>query len=475
MVSELDGRGYLNAADPSRSCGPGVFAAPAHCSQIGVYMHALSGHRKSVLGAAVSLTLLMNLLLATAASAATLASWPTYLGSAGRTGFNSAETVIRPATASRLKRRWADSSGPVSAEPVDADGVVYYGSWDGYERAVKASTGARLWSRYLGETTDTNCSPPSAGIASTATVGTVTIRGKATRTVFVGGGNGIFYALNAVTGAVLWERLLGVSPRAFLWSSSVFYNGLIYEGVSSFGDCPLVRGRIVAINAVTGHIRYTLFTAPQGCVGASVWGSPAVDTTTGDIYFGTGNGGAGCTEPLSVAVIQASPSLSLLSHWKVPSTAHGPDSDFGSTPTLFTWGGRASVGMQDKNGLYYAFRRNSLRSGPIWQARIAAAGQCPECGSGDISSSAWDGRYLYIGSGSTTINGVSCLGSVQALRPGSGRAVWRKCLQDGPVLGAITAVPGVLFLGEGSHFEAVSAGSGKTLFAYQDSNAGSDF
>lgn len=419
--------------------------------------------------------LIMGLSLAAGANAATSGNWPTYLNNRSRTGFNSAETVITRSTAPSLRPLWTDSSGSVSAEPVQVNGTVYYGSWDGYERAVDAATGTQLWSTYLGQTAKSTCNPPSAGVASTATVGNITVNGVSTPTVFVGGGDHNFYALNAATGAVIWEKALGTTSSTFLWSSPLFYNGIIYEGVASFGDCPLVRGKIVAIRATTGAIRHTLYTAPSGCTGAGVWGSPALDTSTGDIYFGTGNGSTTCTEPLSVAVIQASSSLSLLSSWQIPSADHGPDSDFGSTPTLFTSGGTPLVGIQNKNGVYYAFDRSSLGSGPVWKTQIAKAGECPECGNGDISSSAWDGANLYVGGGNTIINGTSCQGSVQALQPATGNIVWQDCLQGGPVIGAVTAVPGVVFLGEGPYFNAFDAGTGNTLFSYQDTDSGSEF
>src|SRR5262249_34803145 len=116
----------------------------------------------------------------------------------------------------------------------------------------------------------------------------------------------------------------------------VFYKGSIYEGLASFGDCPLVRGGIVQMNAVTGTVENTLYTVPAGCTGASVWGSPTVDTTTGDIYFGTGNAGScGSPETLAAAVVQTDSSLNLLSTWQIPGNQQIKDGDFGSTPTLF--------------------------------------------------------------------------------------------------------------------------------------------
>jgi hypothetical protein len=133
------------------------------------------------------------------------------------------------------------------------------------------------------------------------------------------------------------------------------------------------------------------------------------------------------------------------------------------------------VGIQNKNGVYYAFDRSSLSSGPVWKTKIAVAGECPECGQGNISSSSWDGTHLYVAGGTTAINGVKCAGSVQALQPGTGNIAWQNCLQGGPVIGAVTAVPGVVFLGQGPYFVGFDASAGNTLFSYQDTNAGSDF
>src|ERR1700724_1160765 len=75
------------------------------------------------------------------------------------------------------------------------------------------------------------------------------------------------------------------------------------------------------------------------------------------------------------------------------------NSDFGSTPTLFTAtinGNLTSLlGVANKNGIYYALKRDALGSGPVWEDTIANGGQCPECGDGSISPSAWDGTTLY--------------------------------------------------------------------------------
>jgi outer membrane protein assembly factor BamB len=430
-----------------------------------------------LLGAAAVAVVLAGLPLS-GADAKTSGNWSTYLNGQGRTGYNAAETVITPSTAPKLTKLWADTAGgSISAEPIQVNGVTYYGSWDGYESAVHAATGTALWSTDLKTASD--CSL-KVGVASTPTLATITVHGTATQALFVGGGDGIFYALNASTGAVIWQRQFGAPPGYFLWSSPLLYKGSIYEGISSFGDCPLIRGGIVRMNAATGAVQNTLYTVPAGCIGASVWGSPAVDSATGDIYFATGNGGS-CTstEALAIAVVQTDSSLKVLSSWQVPATQHGTDSDFGSTPTLFA--AKISgvlhqmVGIQNKNGIYYTFNRTSLSSGPVWQKRIATGGDCPQCGTGaDISPSAYDGEHVFVAGETTTISGVSCKGSISSLKPGNGATVWADCLPSA-VLGAVTAVPGVVFVGAGNTVYALDASTGAILWSYKDTTSGSDF
>jgi len=48
-------------------------------------------------------------------------------------------------------------------------------------------------------------------------------------------------------------------------------------------------------------------------------------------------------------------------------------------------------------------------------------------------------------------------------------------MKAGPVLGAVTAVPGVVVIGEGSFVIVIDAKSNQTLFRFQDTNKGSTF
>ncbi len=408
--------------------------------------------------------------------------WPTYQFNNAHQGFNPTETLINPATAPNLKLHWTHTApgGQISTEPVVANGMIYWGSWDGFEHAT-ALNNAFVWATRIGVTTDNSCNPPSVGVADSPTVATITIGTTPTPVVFVGGGNANFYALNANTGAIIWHTPLGSSPSHFLWSSPAVFNGSVYVGMASFGDCPLVQGQMIQMNETTGAIQHVFNTVPNGCTGAGVWGAPTINETTGQLYFVTGNpGGCSQSESLSTSIVRLNASdLSFVSSWQVPASEQVPDSDFGSTPTLFTAtinGVQTDmVGVPDKNGTYYAFNQTLIHVGPVWRAHLASGGPCPQCGNGSISPSAWDGKTLYAAGGGTTIGGVGCKGSLRALNPATGAFIWEHCMKDGPVLGAVTAVPGVVVANEGTFVIVVNATTNQTLFRFHDTHSGSFF
>ncbi len=357
---------------------------------------------------------------------ATTGDWPMYLAGPGRSGYNSAETVINRTSAPNLILHWKyHSGGSISTQPVVVNGMIYWGSWDGYEHA-----------------TDLN-----------------------------GGGDANFYALDAGTGTVIWKTALGTPPATFLWSSPVVSQGSVYMGVSSFGDCPLVQGKLVKMDAATGTIQSTFNNVPDGCIGGAVWSSPTIDTLTGEIYISTGTIHPQCPSPephaLSMIELRAS-NLSFVGSWQLPpSDWIGDSTDFGASPTLFqaNIGGTVHylVGAANKNGKFYAFERGAIRNGPIWEDQIAAPGKCPQCGQGAISSAAWNGSTLYIAGGNTTINGNPCLGSVQAVNPATGAYLWQRCLNDGAVLAPVTLVPGVAVVMAGKDVLLLNTATGQTL------------
>jgi outer membrane protein assembly factor BamB len=399
--------------------------------------------------------------------------WPTYLMGNGRGGFNRAETLLTETTAPELRLHWtAHVSNPISSQPISAFGMIFWGSWDGLEHATSGS-GQEIWATNLGRT---HACGATIGVASTAIAALVTIKGRARPMLFVGGGNASFYALDALTGAIVWKTALGSPPAPFLWSSPVTFHGSVYIGLSSLGDCPTVQGKLFQLNEVTGAVQHVFDVVPNGCIGGGVWSSPSIDEQTGDLYIAIGSPDTCWTSEPYVSSLMAfhASDLSLISYWQVPQSQWVIDSDFGSAPTLFTARIRGSlhamVGIAHKNGIYYALDRDNISAGPLWQASIAQGGSCPACGQGSISPSAWDGSKLYVAGGNTVIQGAKCAGGLRALNPADGTFIWEHCLLSGPVLGAVTAVPGLVVVGEGSSLVVMSAQTGKTLFVYTDTH-----
>ncbi|HLJ35999.1 MAG TPA: PQQ-binding-like beta-propeller repeat protein [Ktedonobacteraceae bacterium] len=401
--------------------------------------------------------------------------WTTYQYSSARSGFNDADTTLNASSATHLTLHWKHTAaGPISAQPIVANDMIYWGSWnDGMEHATDRGDNT-VWDTALGTTTDNNCYPAHVGVTSTATV--AMIDGKSM--LFVGGGDAKFYALNAATGKILWSTRLGSSPSHFLWSSPAIFDGSIYEGVSSFGDCPLVRGLMVQLDAATGKIKHVFGTVPEGCTGGGVTGSVTIDADADTLYFATGNPGE-CDSPEhhAPAIVELNASdLSLIDAWKVPVSRQSSDSDFISTPTLFTGkDGKHMVGVANKNGIFYAFRRNALSNGPVWKDQIAVGGDCPQCGDGSIAPAGWYGNTLYVAGGKTTIRDKHCQGSLRAINPDNGDYLWQRCFTDGPVLAPVAGVPGVLVVGQGPYVVVLAASSGTTLYRFKDSNKDSMF
>ena len=391
----------------------------------------------------------------------------TYMGSNARTGYNGAETVLNAQTIAGLKLHWQfKAGGAINTQPVVVNKVIYWGSWDGYEHATDLN-GHQLWQTFLGTITMQGCVPASAGVASTATVTTLSINGVNTSVVFVGGGNSHFYALNAANGAILWNTPLSTSSNTMIWDATTFYNGSVYIGISSFGDCPLVQGQLVQMSATTGAIEHTFTTVPSTCPGGGIWGSPAIDTATGMLYAATGNATGACGYSYALVEVNTR-TLQLVNSWQVPASQIPGDSDFGSTPTIFntTINGttRLLIGLVNKQGYYYVLDRTNIGAGPVWETQLSP-------GQSNIASSAWDGKRLYEGSIQTTVQGKQCVGSVRALAPATGKYMWQYC-SPGKVQGAATAIPGVVIVGADRDVIALNAATGKQLFLYRDTTKG---
>ncbi len=126
------------------------------------------------------------------------------------------------------------------------------------------------------------------------------------------------------------------------------------------------------------------------------------------------------------------------------------------------------VGVSNKNGLMYAFDRDNLAAGPVWQFRVDD-GTEPQ-----LAPSAYDGQYIYAAGGTNTIGGTSCKGGIYKVDPTTGAAVWGECT-PGWAQGGVSMVPGLAVIGTGKSFEVYSADTGTLLYTYKDTLSNSGF
>jgi outer membrane protein assembly factor BamB len=380
-------------------------------------------------------------------SAAGFINWPGYLYGPNHSSFSPA-TAITPLNASALKRKWTlRPPGPTAgqppagfiASPTVYNGVIYIGYNTGVFYAINETNGAILWSQNLGFVSMKTCA--ARGISSTATV--AIDPGTQKPAVYVAGGDGNLYSLDAATGSIVWQSVIALpSPTQndyYDWSSPAVAGGIVYIGVSSQCDKPLVsNGGLRAYNQATGAPVAAYLDMPAGVVGGSIWSSPDVGFA-GDVFVTTGN-----TSP---KVLQKGDSSSLVSlnpttlakqgSWSIPPTVQVEDNDWAASPVSFmaTLNGTPTemVGACNKNGFFYALNAHNISAGPVWsfQVGLGTGNGVQSC----LGATIWDGSFLYQPGNQTTINSISFFGSMRKMDPSTGTPVWQTGL-NGIVLGS---------------------------------------
>jgi polyvinyl alcohol dehydrogenase (cytochrome) len=137
--------------------------------------------------------------------------WPQYLHDSQHSSV-SATTAFTVANASQVHQLWQFAPAAVSGEPtptLDASPTVvgqrlYIGSNAGVFYALNASTGAVVWQRSLDTSAKLTCA--ARGITATAAVANDPISGV--RMVYAAGAR-YLYALKAGSGKVAWMTMIG--------------------------------------------------------------------------------------------------------------------------------------------------------------------------------------------------------------------------------------------------------------------------
>jgi polyvinyl alcohol dehydrogenase (cytochrome) len=182
----------------------------------------------------------------------------------------------------------------VSATPAVDGQKVYVPDWSGNLYAVDRVTGTVVWERKISDYTGL---PGDKARATPALSDSALVIGN--QGPFGGGGK--VMAINKDTGALLWATQVDPHPAAIITQSATVFDGVVYIGVASLEEamaaivpnypCCSFRGSMAALDLKTGKILWRTFVTPSAeFPGNAIWGSsPAIDVKRGSVYIATGN------------------------------------------------------------------------------------------------------------------------------------------------------------------------------------------
>jgi polyvinyl alcohol dehydrogenase (cytochrome) len=304
-----------------------------------------------------------------------------------------------------LRLKWAfgvDGAIRMASQPALAGGAIYVGAQDGSVYALDRGTGCLRW-RFLA-----SAEVRTGIVVSPWTRGDPTARPR----IYFGDLIGNVYAVNAISGNLIWKDHVDAHPSATLTAAPVLHGGRLYiavssieEGVPGKYDCCTFRGSIVAYEAGSGTRVWQSYLLPKavfrgttangekmyGPSGTAIWSAPAIDEQRGVMYFGTGDSYTSPAPKLSDAIVAMSLDTGKIV-WSYQATRHdawnvgcmlkdkpncprenGPDHDFGTAAILATdTHGRARVFAGQKSGWVYAV--DPANGHLLWKTRVGRGG-----------------------------------------------------------------------------------------------------
>lgn len=315
---------------------------------------------------------------------------------------------ITRANVQDLKLKWAfafPETTRVRSQPMVAGGAVFGGSQGGYAYALEKNTGCVRWQfRARAEVR-------TAVIVSPWKVGDRSARPMA----YFGGYLGNLYALDAVSGELVWERRPDEHPDATISGAPTLHKGTLYVPVSAMEvtsairpayECCTFRGSVVAYDARTGKQLWKTYTIPEapsvqgknsagadrhGPAGAPVWNSPAIDLKRNQLLVGTGQNYSSPASKTSDSIIAMDLGSGQI-NWVFQATENdvwngacemkerancpaedGPDVDFGGPPVVATASdGRDYVVAGQKSGDVWALEPATGKV--IWSRKMGRGG-----------------------------------------------------------------------------------------------------
>lgn len=194
--------------------------------------------------------------------------------------FNWLERTIRLDNVNKLQLKWAfvfPDTTVASSQPAVVGETLYVGGWNGIFYALNARTGQLKWSY---NTADFTGSLPS-NVKNSVRNGPAVAKGR----VHFGDTLGNLYTLNADTGALIWGKRIDSHPSARITGSPLVWEGKLYQGVSSVESgtaldptypCCSFRGSMVALDAATGAELWRYYTINESAqpTGVNEAGTP---------------------------------------------------------------------------------------------------------------------------------------------------------------------------------------------------------
>src|SRR5258708_3907928 len=198
-------------------------------------------------------------------------NWSMYLHDPRHSSANMSESPINRATIAQMQPAWMTSAGNlIAAAPSIHNGVVYVGDWKGFFYAMDANTGAVLWQNFVGMAAvpgNPICQAP-IGVTGQATV--------TDTSVYVNGGDSAVYAFDRTTGLQLWRvSVADPASGSYLWGGLTLSKNALYTGVASLGDCPVVRGSLVRIDLDHPDKPTFQYMSPKDQPAGGIWSTPS--------------------------------------------------------------------------------------------------------------------------------------------------------------------------------------------------------
>jgi polyvinyl alcohol dehydrogenase (cytochrome) len=421
---------------------------------------------------------------------------------------NSAAAGITATDVPRLRLKWAFGLGEgtaVRSQAAVAGGSVFVANLVGEVHGLDATSGCIQWT--------------FKADAKVRTGIVFDVNNSATKVaaIYFGDERANAYAVDALTGRLLWKVHVGDHITAILTGAPQLHDSILYVPVSSFEEvvasspayeCCSFRGSVAALDTGSGNLiwrAHAITETPQptlksptgvqqrGPSGAGIWSTPTFDEKLGVLYVATGDNYSDPATAASDAII-AFDAKSGKKLWSKQVTtddvynngpkANGRDFDFGQPPILVSLpNGHRELVIGQKSGIASAFDPD--REGELlWQARVGTGGPL----GGVQWGAAVDGDMMYVAVSDLALSGVPDKttpqgyrleldgkkgGGLFALRLSNGEKAWSSkpasCGErphcSPAQSAAVTAIPGAVFSGsEDGHLRAYSSVTGEVIW-----------